>query len=52
MTSSRPYRPAASWERAHAEITAQAGRQFDPHVVQAFVKHENTLRQIRRKLAA
>jgi ribonuclease P protein subunit RPR2 len=52
ITSNRSYRSGASWERAHAKITAQAGRQFDPNVVQAFIKHENALRQIRRSLAA
>ena len=36
MTSIRPYRPAYSYRRAAAEITAQAGSQFDPELVMAF----------------
>ena len=52
MTTNRPYRWARSWEAAHAEIAAEAGRQFDPGVVQAFVKNESELRRIRRGLAA
>jgi putative nucleotidyltransferase with HDIG domain len=37
MTSTRPYRTALSRDTALAEIRAQAGRQFDPAVVDAFV---------------
>jgi ribonuclease P protein subunit RPR2 len=33
MTTDRPYRPGASFERARTEIAAAAGRQFDPEVV-------------------
>jgi ribonuclease P protein subunit RPR2 len=51
MTSNRPYRSAGTWEEAHAEIAKQAGRQFDPAVVQAFVKREAALRRVRRELA-
>jgi cyclic di-GMP phosphodiesterase len=36
LTHERPYKAAWDIGRAHAEITAQAGRQFDPRVVQAF----------------
>lgn len=36
LTSDRPYRPAWTAERALAEIRAQAGRHFDPAVVEAF----------------
>lgn len=35
ITSSRPYRPAATEADAIAELRAGAGRQFDPHVVEA-----------------
>ncbi|MBK9165983.1 MAG: response regulator [Bryobacterales bacterium] len=38
MTSDRPYRKAASYEAARGEIAAHAGSQFDPVVVQAFLK--------------
>jgi len=37
MTSDRPYRKALSWSAARAEIERQAGRQFDPEVVAAFL---------------
>lgn len=37
MTSDRAYRRALSWEQAAAEIARQAGRQFDPRVVDAFL---------------
>lgn len=37
MTSDRPYRRALGWDEATAVITHQAGRQFDPAVVAAFL---------------
>ncbi len=37
MTSDRPYRDALSFERALEELQANAGAQFDPLVVEAFV---------------
>jgi HD-GYP domain-containing protein (c-di-GMP phosphodiesterase class II) len=37
MTSNRPYRGALSFERAVAELESNAGVQFDPAVVSAFV---------------
>ena len=37
MTSMRPYRQAMSHEAAVAELRANAGTQFDPHVVEALV---------------
>ena len=36
LTHDRPYRPAWDKDRALREIHAQAGRHFDPRVVQAF----------------
>jgi HD-GYP domain-containing protein (c-di-GMP phosphodiesterase class II) len=52
MTSDRPYRQALSWERAVAEINAQAGHQFDPEVVEAFTAQEPGLRRIYYELTA
>jgi HD-GYP domain-containing protein (c-di-GMP phosphodiesterase class II) len=40
MTEGRPYRGAISAAEAVAEIRGQAGKQFDPRVVQAFLKVE------------
>ena len=37
MTSDRPYRDALPDEKAVEEIKRQAGRQFDPKIVEAFV---------------
>ncbi|PIZ41699.1 HD domain-containing phosphohydrolase [Candidatus Aquicultor secundus] len=37
MTSSRPYREAASIETARAELLKNAGTQFDPKIVEVFV---------------
>jgi putative two-component system response regulator len=38
MVSSRPYRSAASTEQAIAELRLHAGTQFDPRVVEAFLR--------------
>jgi putative nucleotidyltransferase with HDIG domain len=38
MTSERPYRPAAGFEAAAAELGRCAGTQFDPDVVLAFLR--------------
>jgi putative two-component system response regulator len=46
MTTDRPYRPALAWSEAVDEIVAQSGRQFDPHVVDAFLDDEATLRAV------
>jgi response regulator RpfG family c-di-GMP phosphodiesterase len=51
MTSNRPYRRAMSWAAAGRELVDQAGRQFDPAVVEAFRSRERSLRRIRRALA-
>jgi response regulator RpfG family c-di-GMP phosphodiesterase len=46
MTGERPYRKPASWEAATKEIAAQRGRQFDPAVVEAFLKENELLRRV------
>jgi len=51
MTSDRPYRSAMSWADAEREIFAEAGRQFDPDVVEAFAGSGRLLRSIRRELS-
>lgn len=38
MTSDRPYRAALSEAEAQAELRNCAGHQFDPHVVEAFIR--------------
>jgi cyclic di-GMP phosphodiesterase len=50
MTSDRPYRRAMSWAAAGRELDQQAGRQFDPAVVEAFRSRERSLRRVRRQL--
>jgi response regulator RpfG family c-di-GMP phosphodiesterase len=49
MTSDRVYRAALPWSAAHDEIVLQAGRQFDPDVVDAFRACESSLRAVRRE---
>lgn len=38
MTSNRPYRKAMSVEAALLELRANAGKQFDPQIVEAFIQ--------------
>ena len=38
MVSDRPYRRALGHEAACAELRSEAGRQFDPEVVEAFLE--------------
>jgi putative nucleotidyltransferase with HDIG domain len=52
MTSDRPYRLAGDWAEACAELERGAGKQFDPGVVAAFVKHEGVLNALRTRSAA
>ena len=52
MTSDRPYRRAGTWNAAVEEIIGQAGRQFDPDVVDVFQTCEPQLRRTFFELAA
>ncbi len=45
MTSDRPYRDAMSLEQALHELRLQAGKQFDPELVQVFIHKMRTNRQ-------
>jgi HD-GYP domain-containing protein (c-di-GMP phosphodiesterase class II) len=38
MTTARPYRPAKSPEEARAELARMSGLQFDPHIVDCFMR--------------
>jgi ribonuclease P protein subunit RPR2 len=51
MTTERPYRQPLTWEEATDEVLAQAGKQFDPHVVAAFAQREGRMRRISEELA-
>jgi len=51
MTSDRPYRRAQKWGAARDEIVAQARKQFDPEVVEAFSERESVLHDVHRELA-
>ena len=44
MTSDRPYRPALLWDEAVVELLVESGKQFDPHVVDALLEREPSLR--------
>jgi HD-GYP domain-containing protein (c-di-GMP phosphodiesterase class II) len=52
MTGERPYRRPASWEAAAEEISTQSGRQFDPDIVQVFLKERQGLRRLFKLTAA
>jgi response regulator RpfG family c-di-GMP phosphodiesterase len=41
-----------SWAAARREILAESKRQFDPDVVESFVRHESSLRAVRREFEA
>lgn len=38
MTSDRPYRPGHDWDEARRLLTVDAGRQWDPQIVHAFLR--------------
>ena len=46
MTGERPYRHPVSWDTATNEIVSESGRQFDPAIVDAFMKENQTLRRV------
>jgi cyclic di-GMP phosphodiesterase len=48
ITSDRPYRKARTWRFARIEIADEAGRQFDPEVVDAFLEREGDFLEIAR----
>ena len=50
ITSQRPYHEPRSWQEAVEEIVREAGRQFDPAVVEVFSAHEPRLRRIHYEL--
>ena len=52
MTTDRPYRKAGTWNSAVQEIVGQAGRHFDPSVVDAFRQCEPRLRRVYFELGA
>lgn len=45
MTSDRPYRKKKTWDEAMGEIASLTGKQFDPLVVEAFMRWVNPQRQ-------
>ena len=52
MTMGRPYRKARTWNASVQEIVEEAGKQFDPTVVDAFQRCEPQLRRTFFELAA
>ena len=51
ITNHRPYREGKNWRVSRREIVAQAGKQFDPQVVDAFREREHVLHEIRREFS-
>jgi len=45
MASSRPYRPALAWDHILAELSGNRGGQFDPRVVDAALRDQETVFQ-------
>jgi HD-GYP domain-containing protein (c-di-GMP phosphodiesterase class II) len=46
MTSDRVYRRALSFEQAKTELIENRGKQFDPRVIEVFLKSEKEIRAI------
>jgi len=51
LTNDRPYRAAGSWEDAATLIVSEAGGQFDPDVVEAFLERELAMRSLQLEFA-
>jgi HD-GYP domain-containing protein (c-di-GMP phosphodiesterase class II) len=51
LTNDRPYRAARSWDDACNVIASEAGAQFDPMVVDAFLERELAMRSLQRQFA-
>lgn len=49
MTSQRAYRPPLSTTEAYAELRRHAGTQFDPQVVEAFIRFHETTKSTPRR---
>ncbi|MDI6793934.1 MAG: GAF domain-containing protein [bacterium] len=52
MTSERPYRGALSMEEARAEVIKHSGTQFDPRVVEVFLKEFPRIKSLKEKNGA
>jgi putative nucleotidyltransferase with HDIG domain len=52
MTSDRPYRAGLPFEAAITEITAAAGKAFDPRVVEALLRQESAIRAMLTQMQA
>jgi PAS domain S-box-containing protein len=50
LTSSRTYKPAYNHEQARMLIVQESGRQFDPLIVNAFLRREQEFKAARRDL--
>jgi len=50
LTSNRVYKPPFSHEESRAIIVRESGRQFDPHVVNAFLRREDDFKETRMRL--
>jgi len=50
LTSNRVYKPPFSHEESRAIIVRESGRQFDPHVVNSFLRREEDFKETRMRL--
>ncbi len=51
VTSKRPYKEAMSHDKAVTIILKSSGTQFDPTIVEAFMRHENQIKTLSEQLA-